>query len=85
MMNKNSKSEFLRLPSLDLFTHILQVQLYNRRAATAPIPASAPPTLMLEAEPVNRGYGGEVAPVPDGAAVPTVDASGTSEEAAVVG
>jgi len=71
-----------------MFAYILYIQLYNRKAATAPTPASALPTLKPEAAPVNSGRGGEVAPVPVGAAVPmvpTVDASGTSEETAVVG
>lgn len=62
---------------------VLHLHVYNRRAATAPRPARALPTLMLEAAPVNSGMG---APVPVGAAVPetaggaplmTVEASGT--------
>jgi hypothetical protein len=43
--------------------------IYKKRAANAPA-ASAPPTLMLEAAPVNWLGGAEYAPVPDGAAVP---------------
>jgi hypothetical protein len=43
--------------------------LYKNRATTAPA-AMTPPTLRLEAAPVNWLGGAEYAPVPDGAAVP---------------
>ena len=43
--------------------------IYKNKATTAPA-AITPPTLTLEAAPVNCDGGAEYAPVPDGAAVP---------------
>lgn len=50
--------------------------VYKNRAATAPTPATKPPTLMLEAAPVNSETGALYAPVPDGATVPTSEGRG---------
>ena len=51
-------------------------ELYKKSAATAPTPATKPPTLAWLAAPVNSETGALYAPVPEGAAVPTSEARG---------
>ena len=52
------------------------MELYKKSAATAPTPATKPPTLAWLAAPVNSETGALYAPVPEGATVPTSEARG---------